>query len=824
MLRRKFDRMLLVSLLVTGVVAACGSSDEGDDDGVDGADSGTSSGASGTPGTSSGTPGTSSGASGTTSSGASGTTSSGASGTTSSGASGDPDASTDGGDDEDADATIPDGPDLDPVVFPAGNPNLFGYKMDNVYPGAALFASMDMAWPAGSNQPFVLHRQGYILRMMGGTTIQYPLDFSGEVVAQGEGGALGMALHPEFTTGKAFVYVWYNATGGYQRLTRWRWNGNAFVERFVMINQKEYVTEHNAAHIRFGPDGFLYFGNGDDQRPVNDVNATYRRTTQRLDYGLFSGIFRIDVDMKGGAISHAPPRQPTDCTTQGYFIPNDNPFVGTASANEEYYALGFRNPYSFNFDRQTGKLWLGEVGDSFREEVDEVVKGGNYGWPLWEGKRNVRNTPALGPGVLTAPFYDYSHARVADLTSTMGGYVYRGAAMPELQGKFLFSDWPTGRVWALDLVTGIRTSLIEAPTDPGRAPVGWGQDADGEIYLIAWTGIYKITRDNVPHGLPLKLSQTNIFRNLSTLKTSSKVIPYSIRSPLWSDGAAKKRWVYVPDGQTASLNAANQGTATPNLPKGSMLVKQFDLPDTANPVGRSRRLETRVLVVGDPGIVYGVTYRWNAAGTDADLLTESVDENIVDAVNPAESVSWHFPSFGDCLACHRTENTTTQPFLRVLGFRGEQLNFDLNGENQLTTLVNAGIFSAAGVAAAPAPLADPSDPAAPIGDRAIAYLASNCSPCHHPGASFLGGGDTWNANPVVGGNRGILGVTTFNNYPMQQVLGLAGRPLVNPGNADQSVLIGRIRTTDEDVRMPPIGRSKVDPVGNAVLTQWVNSL
>lgn len=708
---------------------------------------------------------------------------------------------------------LDDGPDLPPTLFPQAVPKMFGYDLVDAFPAAGpLFAAMDVEWIAGSTAPFYLHRQGYLLRLPVGGARQVVLDFSSRVYADAEAGALGMALHPKFAdpiAPKPYAYVWYTftATGGAstrQRLSRFTYDATSSVfdpaSEQVLIEQTETTPFHNGAHIRFGPDGFLYFGNGDDQRP--DV------TTQTLGGGLFSGIFRIDVDMLGGATSHAPPKQPLGAVTQGYFIPNDNPFVGTAGAAEEYFALGFRNPYAFNFDKATGALWLGDVGDTFREEIDRVVPGGNYQWPYFEGKRaRAGGPPTLGTSI--APVFDYTHASIADLTATMSGYVYRGTALPEVAGKLVFSDWPTGRVWALDTTTGVRTSLVEHIEQSG--PLGWGQDAQGELYMVTWSRISKLVRATTPHGLPPKLSDTRFFRNLRTLKPSSSLVPYEIRSPLWSDASAKQRFVYVPPGKSASMTASGGVT----LPVGSMLIKQFDLPSVAQPMGHAKHLETRVLVVGTD-TTYPVSYRWNAAGTDAELVLESVNEHVDDLV-PSEARDWHFPSQGECLSCHRAEN-------RVLGFRGEQLNFNRpDGTNQLTWLASRQIFDPASIAISPAPIASPSDTTASLGARASAYLAANCSSCHHPGASYLGGGNTWNAMPgVPAASRGLLGVPN-NNAPMAAAFGLAGAPLVAPGNPNGSILLRRMQTTDEDLRMPPLARTRIDPRGESIVRDWITA-
>ncbi|MBX3189453.1 MAG: PQQ-dependent sugar dehydrogenase [Labilithrix sp.] len=693
-----------------------------------------------------------------------------------------------------------------PVAFPSTAPLLFGYTLQDAFPGAPISSPIDMAYPPGSTQPFVLQRPGQIVRLLGGNARTIALDFSAQVAGRSEGGALGMALHPKFADAVAprpYVYVWYNREGNptRQRLSRFTYNPAAGTfslgSELVLVDQVESTIFHNGGRVRFGADGFLYFGNGDDTREV---------TTQTLTGGLFSGIFRIDVDSQGGAVSHPPPRQPTGATTQGYFIPNANPFVGVANANEEYFALGVRNPFGMSFDPATGALWLADVGDTFREEIDLVTAGGNYGWPFFDGTKRVKTgNPTIG--TLRAPIYEHAHWSIGDLSSIIGGFVYRGA-MPELAGRFIFSDWPTGRVWALDTATGQRTSLVETNLDQ---PIGFGQDGAGEVYYLSWSKIWKLVRAPAAHGVPAKLSATGLFASLATLEPAASVVPFDVRSPLYSDGAAKTRFVYVPGG--ASGTVAADGTIT--LPSGSLLIKHFELPPSAQPVGRTRRLETRVLAVGT-GTVYGVTYRWNAAGTDADLVYEGVDETIADAV-PAQSITWHYPSIGECWTCHRSDR-------RVLGFRGEQLNFPLpSGAGQLAHLASRGVLSAATIGASPPGLPSPSDGAASIDARAGAYFAANCAHCHRPPVTFLGD-VSWNGLPGVAPAQRQLVNAPHHNAPMAIALGLGNAPLVSPRNPNGSILLARMKTTDRDLAMPPVGRTRVDPVGVSVVEAWINAL
>ncbi len=679
-----------------------------------------------------------------------------------------------------------------PIVrrpFPTNPPSLGGYSLARVFPFDDVILPSAVDWPTGTN-PFEFERFGRIYELAP-TGAREVLDITAEVTMRGEAGALGMALHPQFGDGtgpRAFVYVWYNAEGSLQRLSRFTWDPVSRVflpgSELKLVEETETRLLHNAGRMQFGPDGFLYFGNGDDLNSAGNH--------QRIDRALFAGVFRIDVDMRGGTVSHAPPRQPDGGHTQGYFIPNDNPFVGVPNAMEEFFALGFRNPYSLSFDRQTGALWVGDVGDTWREEVNLVTSGGNYEWPVREGEL-VRTTAAITLGTATPPKFTYTHAEQGDLTSILGGFVYRGSALPELAGKYVYTDWPSCRVWALSVAgaTVTRTTLLE---NQQCNPTGITEGPDGELYLMYVGGISKLVRDPAPAEVPKKLSETVLFDDVAAMTTAPGLVPYAINSPLWSDGAAKQRWIAVPQGKEVAF-AADGGL---EFPIGTMFVKQFDLPPN--------RVETRVLVVGEDD-TYGVTYRWNDAGTDAELVLEPTDKVVT------SSTTWHFPAAGQCWSCHRAEN-------RVLGFTAPQLRRD----GQLATLVSRGVFSQSTLASLPAALPQPSDTTKTIEQRATAYLAANCSGCHHPGASYLGGEETWNAQfGVPLDDRGLVNAQ-HHNGPMARALNLGTAPLIAPGNPARSLLLARMKSTNPDLRMPPLGRNTVDVEAVALIEAWIASM
>jgi len=739
--------------------------------------------------------------------------------------------------------------------FPLATPSVGGYTLVDAFPGVLFDIPAAITWPKTAGAaPFVLERTGQIRTITNGQR-RTLLDFGNKVHVAGEGGAVAIALHPQFGNGTSvnqYVYVWYNACNGAncsqphtQRLERYTWNGATstflLASAFTMLEQKEYDVAHNAGKLLFGADGFLYFGNGDDDQTNNH---------QTIRNGLFAGIFRIDVDMDPTK-SHAPPAHTpvppgpgtpnTIFNRQGYFIPNDNPFIGAVpNALEEFWALGLRNPFSFSFDRQNGQMWAGDVGQAFREEINQIVKGGNYQWPLKEGELNDLETSltTYTVGVQTAPKYTYGHSALADLVAVVGGFVYRGPSMPELNGKYVYTDWLTSRVWALDLTQTppMRTTLIDHQYK--MHPMGMGEDNDGEVYLVqygpdlsdplySYGRIKKIVRDSSADAIPKRLKETTLFDDVPTAKPAANLIPYDVSSPLWSDASVKQRWIRLPAGQKVTL----EPDGTFSYPVGTVFVKQFDLPSSMVVLGRTRHLETRVMVVGSE-TTYGYTFRWNAAGTDAELVREGTDETITDTVTNKSQV-WHYPSFGECWECHRNgyadpDNTLRNDKYRILGFTPAQLGVTMLDDgvpkDQRIVLAAKGAFDAAIVPSMGPGLPRPSDTTKTLEERAYSYLAANCSSCHHENATYTGGGETWLAN-YGAGNLAERHLNDFaKNYSMTLRIGIPNGRLVVPKTPNTSILLARIKSNDPDLRMPPLAQNVVDTDGAALIEAWINSL
>ncbi len=283
-----------------------------------------------------------------------------------------------------------------------------------------------------------------------------------------EAGLLGIAFHPDFAN-NGEVFVSYTAPGP---LT-------STISRFTSINNNAILdptseepiltvfqprTNHNGGDIAFGPDGFLYAGFGDGGGG-GDPDGNGQNTTT-----LLGSMVRIDVDVQ-----------------MGYSIPQSNPFEGGAQCSPtpigdcpEIYAWGFRNPWRFSFDSLTGDLWVGDVGQGAWEEVDRVALGENYGWNTREGAHCYPAGSSCDSTGLTDPITEYANSGGSSIS---GGYVYRGSAIPALQGQYVFADFASGRIWSVPADSPIGTAPTEI-ADTNFLISAFGEGVDGELYVI----------------------------------------------------------------------------------------------------------------------------------------------------------------------------------------------------------------------------------------------------------------------------------------------------------------------------------------------------
>ncbi|MEZ4773171.1 MAG: discoidin domain-containing protein [Bacteroidia bacterium] len=686
------------------------------------------------------------------------------------------------------------------------------------------------------------------------------LNIESKVITSGDAGFLGAAFHPEFglpgSPNREYIYTYYRAYGptvqgqlAYLILSRWNYNFATQVidplSEYILIRQYDRHEWHNGGGMFFGPDGFLYLSIGDEGGSYDQYN-----NGQKINEGLLAGALRIDVDMDPTR-SHPIRRQPLNPATpptgwpnsfsQGYFIPNDNPWQAPADSSvlEEFYAIGLRSPHRMTMDTVTGDIWVGDIGQGTREEVSLVPKGGNLQWPYREGNLDQSSVGSLKAkpnpliGTEKFPVYDYPRS---EGNCVIGGFVYRGSKWASvLGGKYIFGDHGQRKVWTLDYDPFTGTSQVNYLTTLPAFGTGdkngisaFATDSTGEVYVLKLYGtnldggkIYKLVPQAVSPEPPALLSATGAFTDLINLTPSGGLLPYNVNSPLWSDAAHKQRWVAIPNDGTHNT-AGEQVTFSENgnwrFPEGTVFVKHFEIPLDENNPSLVRRLETRFLIRQQGGGVYGVTYKWNKAGTEATLLTgaDTIQYAITHSNGSVSNRVWSIPSRANCLSCHN-DNAEN-----VLGLRTHQLNGDLTygsgvTDNQLRTWNHLGIFSN--------PVSEPNIPtypkSVPISDntatpeyRVRSYLDANCAHCHQPngvGANF----DARFSTP--------LNQQNLVNGSLQGSYGFTDDAVIKPKDLARSIMYIRDNSVDADA-MPPLAKSVVDTAYISVLKDWILSL
>ncbi len=331
----------------------------------------------------------------------------------------------------------------------------------------SLTAPVDIAWRPGDPESlFIVEQVGRVRIFRDGRLIERPfLDVGGLVQAGGEQGLLGLAFLPSGEAGRFFVY--YTDAEGQQVVASYDTDpGDPDVAvpgtATIWLRMADQFGNHNGGSLAFGPDGYLYIGTGDGGGAGDPLDSGRHLDT------LLAKVLRIDV---AGAPADGDPR---------YGIPPDNPFAATAGARPEIWLTGLRNPWRIRFDRATGDLWIGDVGQGEREEIDVAragVGGLDYGWNLMEGTACFRSADCDSTG-LTLPVTEYDHDLGCSVT---GGTVYRGEGSPALQGWYVFSDYCSGEFWAIDNARdGTEQPAIVAETDLSISAIA--EDAAGELY------------------------------------------------------------------------------------------------------------------------------------------------------------------------------------------------------------------------------------------------------------------------------------------------------------------------------------------------------
>jgi len=643
--------------------------------------------------------------------------------------------------------------------------------------------------PDGTGRIFVAEIYGKVKVFPGdegATTTKTFLDLSARLGTVSVEGLVTLAFDPDYARNGFFYVMYVQQDPKRTLLSRFRVSADPDAadpaSETVLLEVPQPHRQHNGNMLAFGPDGMLYASFGDGGGEGDPYRGGQDRTNLR------------------GTIARIDPHGGTP-----YAVPASNPFAGaTDGTRPEIWAYGFRNPWRFSFDRATGDLWVGDPGGVEREEIDRVRAGGNYGWPVYEGDVVLEGgAPASD---FEAPVLAYGRA---DGVSVIGGHVYRGRAVPALQGAYVYGDYGNGAVRALRW-DGARVTARETL---GTVPevCSFGEDADGELYAISYGGaLYRFAQDGGGAGeVPARLSETGLFADTLRLQPAPGVIEYDVNAPLWSDGARKRRWIALPAGGRIGFDA----TGPWSFPVGTVLVKHFELELAP---GEVQRIETRVLVHESAGWA-GYTYRWNFLQTDADLLPGAATQtfSVEDPRAPGgrRDQTWSFPSRAQCMLCH------TEAAGRVLGVKARQLNrafaYAAATDNQLRAWNHVGLFDRdvgdpVGYAAMP----DPRDAARPVADRARAWLDANCSHCHRPGGPTPADLDLRYATP-----RASMGVV--NVRPAYGDLGLPDPWLLRPGAKESSVLWERLRRLD-GTRMPNVGSDVVDADAVALVGAWID--
>jgi glucose/arabinose dehydrogenase len=329
----------------------------------------------------------------------------------------------------------------------------------------------------GSGRLFIVLQDGTIrIRNSAGLREQPFLDIRSLVSCCGERGLLSAAFHPQYRT-NGFFYVNYTNKAGNTVIARYTVSTDPNVanpaSRKVILTVAQPFPNHNGGQIQFGPNGYLYIGMGDGGSSGDPENRAQNLRT------LMGKILRIDVNRTSA--------------NRAYGIPPTNPFVGRANVRPEIWASGLRNPWRFSFDRATGDLYLGDVGQGNWEEVNfqnARSRGGeNYGWRRMEGRHCHNPTTGCQTGTLKLPIIEYSHAAGCAVT---GGYRYRGARTSSLVGRYLYGDYCSGRIWAATFNSGSGWR-VAALHNSGFQISAFGEDQAGEVYVVDYNGaVYRI--------------------------------------------------------------------------------------------------------------------------------------------------------------------------------------------------------------------------------------------------------------------------------------------------------------------------------------------
>jgi glucose/arabinose dehydrogenase len=684
----------------------------------------------------------------------------------------------------------------------------------------------------GTNKLFVLEQVGRVRIFENdpnATQSEVLLDITSQVGQGGanERGLLALAFDPNFGT-NGYFYVYYTGLGPS--------TFNAFLDRYQLtsmnpmratpatrcqlLSVSQPQTNHNGGTLVFDRDGFLYLSLGDGGG-ANDSGTGHSPGGNAQDNTdeLLGSLLRLRPDTSS----------PTSC---GYSTAG-NPFSNSAGnadlgGDREIFAFGLRHPWRVSFDRMTGDLWIGDVGQSAREEVDfmsraqidAVIAGRapapNFGWPCREGRiaGPIQSPSCDSAAERIDPIFEYVSGPQA---TVIGGYVYRGSRVPQLFGRYVYGNYGDQEIHALGVGNSTDARLLSTATTGGRI---WsvGEDASGELYAVfgSTNQIRKLELAGGQAGVrfPSMLSATGLFQNTAGFVLAPGIVPFEPSSKLFSDNLDKQRFMAIPNGGRIRFSA----TGRFEFPAKSVILKHF--------TSGSRRIETRLLVRGTDQW-RGYTYEWLPDQSDAALVPEAGK-----TIQLPDGKLYDLPSRADCQACHN-RGSAAEP-LQIIGLQARQLNFpffyaqDANtggagvSDNQLRALNLAGFFSTDIGAPTqyglfPNPVDTPNLAQldnATLDRKARSYLESNCAICHRAGGGTPTPIDLQFDTPVAQ-------TLIFGAAPGEGPVNGAQR-IVDAGNPANSVLLQRMMIAlPTDQGMPPISHRQVDAAGVALIREWI---
>lgn len=742
-------------------------------------------------------------------------------------------------------------------VFPQASPDApKKWIVEDAFPSLSFIDPLWLTEIPGTQQFLIVTKSGQFFRFSKAKTttqqqVTRVLDISSRVQLSEDQGAYSLAFHPQFgvanspNTNSVFICYSYKPISGSNTPDRSMWRVSKFqwiqssgtidsTSEQVLIQQYDPHRWHNGGALHFDKHGFLLIVCGDGGGADNEFSKS-----QKINQEFFGGVLRIDVNNdphkskpieKQPSNLNIPPLFPNNHTA-GYSIPKDNPWVGLNHGGslvlEEYYAFGLRSPHGAHYDSESDDMWIGDVGQILREELNRVTKGGNYQWPVREGLElnPWRNASLLDVGTSTPPAYSYGRALGGCI---IGGPMYRGTKWSsELGGKVLFGDNLRGTISTYTPDGQVEQLIGYMGGTFYNGLSNFATDSEGDVFLLKLNGqnreggkILKLEKEGNLVEPPQFLSQTGLFSDIASLTPSRHLVSYDVGSPLWSDGADKKRWFVLPSsGPQLEIQSKITTNVSGNwkFPAGSLLVKHFEIATNINEPNSIKRLETRIFVIAADGNRYGLTYKWNAAGTDAELLPGGATEtfDITDDQGQTRPLTWNYPSRSDCMQCHTPGRGD------ALGARTHQLNIDIpdliTGQpiSQLTKLQPylSGNLSILERAQSSRPL---DDETAPVELRIRSYLDSNCSHCHSPegGVGFF---DARLTTPLTLQNLIDVMATGHNNTN-------PNARYIKPGDSSLSLIHSRLASTTPGIAMPPLGRETADPLAVSLISRYINDL